>query len=191
MPGFGSQEPPEVPWGVGDYVDWVIKQVNEKGWDSFVLCGFSFGGRVALKLSAGLKHPLGVKARFLQTMGKTGKAFFGLPLLSTLQPTVHKAWRTILRRKDYYRASGVMQKTFVKVVAEDLREIVTAISNPTLIIWGKKDQFVPVSDAYFLKDTIKEAQLKLLSQGDHYVPYNYPDEIADEIDAFIRGIEVE
>lgn len=201
MPGFGRQEPPLTPWDVGGYVDWVIAQLAAKGWESCVVVGHSFGGRVAIKLavthpekvfklvllaSAGLKHPLSFKSRLIQLVGQTGKAFFSLPVLSWVRPSVHSFWRTVLKHKDYYQASGVMRKTFLRVVGEDLREIVSQIHMSTLIIWGKKDQFVPVQDAYFLHEHIAGSRLKVLSQGDHFVPYNYPEEIAEEIDDFIK-----
>ena len=79
-----------------------------------------------------------------------------------------------------------MQKTFINVVEEDLRPIVPMISVPTLVMWGKKDAMVPIEDAYFLEKSINNSRLKVYSQGDHKIPYDYPKEIAEEIDEFVK-----
>lgn len=203
LPGFGVEDPPQTPWAVDDYVIWVLEKVrSEKGWDSYILCGHSFGGRVALKLtarhpekvqkliliaSAGLRQNLSLKARILRLTSNVGRRIFDLPLLRLLQGPVHAFWRTILGQKDYYQVSGVMQKTFVRVIAEDLAPSLPNITKPTFILWGKKDQYVSVEDAYTIHDAIPSSQVKVFSQADHFLPYNEPDELAGEIDLFVRG----
>ncbi len=203
MPGFGRTDPPHEPWCVSDYAQWVHTEVaTKKGWDSFVVCGHSFGGRISIALAvhytdaieslvliaaAGLRQHLSFKARILRIVGGTGKAIFDLPLLSFFAPSVHSLWRRALRRKDYYRATGVMQKTFLRVIAEDLREYLPSITLPTLILWGKRDEFVPVSDALVMHEAIKNSQLKVYSQATHSLPYDSPEELADEIDHFLAS----
>ncbi|MCA9390250.1 alpha/beta hydrolase [candidate division WWE3 bacterium] len=200
LPGFGEAEPPQEPWGVSDYVVWVDQQVRSLGWEHFSLCGHSFGGRISIKYaieypskvdkliliaSAGIKHELNFKTKLIKAIGTIGKSVFSIPGLSLLSPIIHKLWRILLGRKDYYRASGVMQQTFIKVIEEDLRGLVSEIKIPTLILWGKKDAMVPIGDAHFLHENISDSKLKIYSQGDHLIPYNYPEEIAEEIDQFI------
>ncbi|MCA9397373.1 alpha/beta hydrolase, partial [candidate division WWE3 bacterium] len=160
LPGFGDSENPPQSWSVSDYVDWVIQQVDRKGWNTAVFCGHSFGGRIAIKLavlhpervsrlvliaSAGIKHELSFKAKLVRGVGSVGRFIFNLPGVALFQPVVHSLWRTILGRKDYYKVSGVMQQTFLKVIEEDLRGIIPQITKPTLVLWGKKDSFVPIS----------------------------------------------
>lgn len=202
LPGFGEEIPPNAPWAVDDYVSWVVEKVKkEKSWGSFVLCGHSFGGRIALKLtarqpesiekliliaSAGLRQNLSLKAKLLRVMSTIGRMLFDLPILNLLQPKVHAVWRTMLRQKDYYRVSGVMQKTFLRVIAEDLAPVLPKITKQTLILWGKKDQYVSVEDAYIMHEAIDSSQIKVFSQADHFLPYNEPDELAAEIDIFIK-----
>lgn len=201
MPGFGSMRTPREAWSVSDYSQWVIDELHQKGWQQVVLCGHSFGGRVSLKLaaehpemvshlilisSAGIKHKLGFKARLVQTVSSMGKRIFSFPLFSIFEPVCHTFWRKLLGRQDYYRASGIMQKTFVAVIAEDLRELADHIASPTLILWGKKDNLVPVEDAYYFHEKIANSKMKIYATGDHLIPYNYPDEIAEEVDMFIQ-----
>jgi len=203
LPGFGTEKPPETPWTVDDYVKWVLEKVHiEKNWESFILCGHSFGGRIALKCaaqhpqkiqkliliaSAGLRQNLSLKARVLRLISNTGRKVFDLPGLNKFQSIVHAAWRRILGHKDYYRVSGVMQKTFLRIIAEDLAPVLSNITNPTLILWGKKDQYVSVEDAYTIHNAIPSSQIRVFSQADHFLPYNEPDELAEEIDLFVKG----
>jgi len=202
LPGFGGEAPPQIAWSVDDYAAWVLDKIKqEKDWTSFIVCGHSFGGRIALKLtaqhsetiekliliaSAGLRQNLSLKAKVLRLMSTIGRMFFDLPLLNVLQPNVHAIWRRILRQKDYYRVSGVMQKTFLRVIAEDLAPILPKIAKKTLILWGRKDQYVTVEDAYVMHEAIATSQIKVFSQADHFLPYEQPEELAEEIDTFIK-----
>lgn len=58
----------------------------------------------------------------------------------------------------------------------DLQDSIRFIQTSTLIIWGEKDAWIPVANAYRFKDAIEGAQLHILPQAGH-VPM---EEIADE-----------
>ena len=79
-----------------------------------------------------------------------------------------------------------MRKTFLQVVAEDISAVLSLIAVPTLVIWGKKDQFVPVSDAYVMHKQIPNSTLQVYAKADHFLPYESPAELAEAIAEFIR-----
>lgn len=205
MPGFGEQEPPEQPWHVGDYVQWIDALAQEQGFESYLVCGHSFGGRVAIKManempdrlvgmvliaSAGLKHDLSFKAKVLSFIGKTGKWFFTVPGVRLLQPYFLVFWRRILKRRDYYQVTGVMQETFLNVIEEDLTDLILNLSLPTFVIWGEKDRMVPVKDAYFIHESIEGSEINVYKQAGHTLPYEYPEELADQIDEWMVNISL-
>jgi pimeloyl-ACP methyl ester carboxylesterase len=49
----------------------------------------------------------------------------------------------------------------------DLQDSIRYISTPTLIIWGEKDAWIPVSNAYRFKEDIKGAELKVFEGTGH------------------------
>ena len=50
MPGFGKTEEPPCPWGVDEYVDFVLDFLQAFDIQKLSLVGHSFGGRVIIKL---------------------------------------------------------------------------------------------------------------------------------------------
>lgn len=50
---------------------------------------------------------------------------------------------------------------------KDLQDSIRYISAPTLIIWGEKDAWIPVSNAYRFKEDIKDAELKVFEGAGH------------------------
>jgi len=55
LPGFGHSDPPPVPWGVADYMRFVLAYLDASDLRRVALLGHSFGGRIGLVLAA--QHP--------------------------------------------------------------------------------------------------------------------------------------
>ena len=68
---------------------------------------------------------------------------------------------------DYKNASGIMREVLVKTVNEDLSECAKKIKSPTLLIWGRQDEAVPLSEAKELESLLKDGALIVL-EGTHY-----------------------
>jgi pimeloyl-ACP methyl ester carboxylesterase len=65
--------------------------------------------------------------------------------------------------------------------------LITKIQCPTLIIWGKQDQIVPVEHAYRFQRDIKGSQLILFDTCGHCAMIERPDETAAAIKAFFTS----
>lgn len=178
LPGFGESEKPASAWNTEDYSLFVESLVKTLNLNRFFLLGHSFGGSVAIKYaikspqkikklflvaSAGLRRP-SFKKTFLNKISKLFKLFSFLPFY----PLIRKIfYRFIVRKSDYLSTEGVMKDTFLKVLQDDLSEIISKIQIPTVIIWGEKDDIVPLKDAYFLKNRIQNSKLEIIPNGDH------------------------
>ena len=77
-----------------------------------------------------------------------------------------------LRRKngsaDYNAASPIMRQCLVKAVNEDLTELIPNINVPTLLVWGEKDDAVPLSDARLMERLIKDSGLVVFEGCGHF-----------------------
>lgn len=209
MPGFGKSAMPKKAWCIADYSAFIEKFVQKiytkyglKGGYNVVV--HSFGGRVILKLfetpgdlksptlnrivfiaPAGIKHSLSFSKRVLQNIAKFGAGIFDLPPLRLFKRSARKLMYGILRVHDYENTSGVMRKTFLNVIGEDLTGNLEQINCPTLIVWGTDDTYVPVSDAYIMDDKIKNSSLKIIKGGRHGIHKTHAKEIGGWIDEFI------
>ena len=69
---------------------------------------------------------------------------------------------------DYNAASPVMRQTLVKVVNEDLCELMPHITCPTLLIWGTADTATPLSDAVKMNSLMPESAIVKLEGAGHF-----------------------
>ena len=192
LPGFGETPPPPKAWSLDDYVEWVRDFSEKNNLSEFFLLGHSFGGGIAIKFA--LKYPEKIKKLFLvssaairkktikkeilKKIASFFKRFSFLPGYNYLRKVLYKIF---FRKSDYLLTEGVMKETYLKVISEDLSDILSNISVPTVIIWGKKDDIFPVKDAYFINQKIKNSVLEILPNIKHNPQTEAPEILAEKI----------
>ena len=87
---------------------------------------------------------------------------------------------------DYAKASKVMKETMKRVLEEDLFMYLSGIKTKTLIVWGKKDELVPVEHAYVFKEEIKDSQLEIISNIGHSPHLKVPEKLSNIILYFLK-----
>ncbi len=185
MPGFGGSDEPKEPWGVDEYVDFVIAFLGSFGVTEAAFLGHSFGGRVIIKMnarenlpfrinkiilvdSAGVKPKKTLKQKIKQRFYKIGKKILNLKIVRKLFPN---AMENLVKRNgsaDYLAASPIMRQCLVKVVNEDLTHLFPLVEVPALLIWGRNDTATPLSDGQLMEKTMKDAGLVVLENCGHY-----------------------
>lgn len=201
FPGFGKSKTPLKPWGVDDYVQWVIDFTDSQNIEEFFLVAHSFGGKMAIKFA--IKHPQKIKGlifcgatgikpklNFLQKatvlMSKIGNAVFSLKPLIRLKNRARNIFYIFLRHKDYVKAKGTMRETMKKVLQEDLLESLPKIKTKTLIIWGKKDRMVPEKFAHIFQKEIQASELKIFPKAGHSPHLEIPEKLSETILNFLQ-----
>ena len=191
LPGFGQSPPLERPWSLDDYVEWLLKFINDSQArgelsEPFFLLGHSFGGAVAVKFT--LKHPEKLKKLFLvapaiirrkssqkERFKKTASFFSFLP--SFIKKIIYK----LFIPSDYPVTKGVIRETYLKIIKEDLSSSLSEIKVPTIIIWGKEDKVTPFKEAHFIKEKISGAFLEILPKIGHSPHREVPGELTRTI----------
>lgn len=192
LPGFGASAQLSRPWRVNDYLKWFEDFTVGLKIDSFYLLGYSFGGALAAKIA--VKYPQRVKKLFLVAsaiirkktdkkdflagVSKIVKMFAFLPFYGFFRKAVYKF---IIRKSDYTYTEGTMKLTYLNVISEDISFHLPFIKVPTVIIWGDKDQSVPVSDAYEINRKIKNSKLIVIPGADHLMHKKMPEILAEKI----------
>ncbi|MDR2175675.1 MAG: alpha/beta hydrolase [Synergistaceae bacterium] len=194
LPGFGGSAEPPVAWSVGDYADFVLDFLAERGIRSVTLIGHSFGGRISIKLaargaetrglpvetapveivkmvlvdSAGIR-PKRTPVRKLKTLAYKGiRGILSLEAVRKRAPSLLESWRMRNASADYRNATPRMRECLAKAVGEDLTPCLSAIRCPTLLIWGENDSETPLSDARIMERLIPDAGLVVLKNAGHY-----------------------
>lgn len=183
FPGFGQSEEPGEVFGVYDYARVTKKFIDNFNMDEVILIGHSFGGRVSIVLSSQYKN-LVKKMILIDSAGlipKRGAKYYikvySFKILRALYNVlffwVDKKERMEKFYKkfgstDYQNSSGIMRKVLVKVVNEDLKQLLKEIEASTLLIWGDKDTATPLYMGKIMENEIRDSGLVVLEGAGHY-----------------------
>ena len=69
---------------------------------------------------------------------------------------------------DYHSANPQMRSILVKVVNEDLGELLSRIKAPTLLVWGENDQATPLAMGELMNKLIPNSQLLVFPGAGHF-----------------------
>ncbi len=93
-------------------------------------------------------------------------------------------WDSELGQEVLYQHVRSLVPYYLNAVASDLR----VMGKPTLIIWGEKDQQVPISYAERLQREIPQAQLVTVPNAGHLILFDAPAAVIDALVKFIRNL---
>jgi pimeloyl-ACP methyl ester carboxylesterase len=185
LPGFGESEAPRGSWGTPDYAAYVHDVLAEMGISKAFFVGHSFGAKVSLYLAAthpelveklvavgspGLRTPPSLTARIkrIASRGARAAGYLG-PLGRALRSSVYDR----IASQDY-REAGPMRPILVKVVNEDLSGLLRRVAAPTLLVWGARDDAVPIAHARRMERLIPDAGLVLFEDAGHFAYLDEP-----------------
>ncbi len=186
FPGFGQTEKPEAVWGTEEYAELVKTILDAWGLKKIDIIGHSFGARVALRLAH--RHP-----EYVNTLVLTGAAGIRIqtpvPLFRKLLVKAGKLFGNLgapgqmLKEAIYkkigsadYLAAGAMRPIFVKVVNEDMRDILPAVTRPVHLIWGENDRDTTLEAAKIMHAGLKYSTLDVIPGAGHYPFLDKPEE---------------
>jgi pimeloyl-ACP methyl ester carboxylesterase len=182
LPGFGRSSPPPPSWGSYEYAYLLAQFFSRFKIKSAHLIGHSFGGRIAIMLcfyfpqlvnklilvdSAGLKPRRGTAYYLKVGTAKSAKWLFKRPIFGAKSEQWLERIYRFIGSADY-RQAGELRPILVRVVNEDLRQLLPDISQSTLLIWGEKDTVTPLYQARRMEKLLPNAKLVVLKRAGHY-----------------------
>lgn len=190
--GFGKSPEPTKVYGVEDYAQDVENLINKLNLKNVTIVGHSFGGRVAIMLSA--RHEIDIKKLILVdsagVLPKRGLKYkYKVYKYKRLKKLVNAGKESAEKldrygSSDYKTLTPLMKQVFIKVVNQDLLPFATKINVQTLLIWGKKDKDTPLYMAKKLRKAISGSRL-IVYQAGHYCYLDNYAEFVDDLYAFI------
>ena len=201
LPGFGQTPAPDSVWGVKEYGEFVSQFASKLGISVFSLIGHSFGGQIAVALSAthaekleklilvapaAIRKEPGTREHVIKYIAKIGNIMLSLIPTNKLRYIARKLFATVIGRSDYLESNGMMRKVMQKVIREDLTEVFSNITTTTLLVWGEQDRPVPVEDAYVMQKSITNASLEVLPEVGHRVHRQVPEQLVQMIASFLK-----
>lgn len=181
FPGFGESTLPTDVWGTPEYAEFTLAFARTLGIHQCDLISHSFGGRVAMRLailapefagrmvliaSAGIKRPQPLlkklRIQTIQTLAKTAGSF----LPSMIGKPLKQKLYFLIASPDYLQA-GELKNIFVRVVNEDMKELLPQIQTPILLIYGSGDVMTPPQVGQILQDGLLHSRYIELPGFDH------------------------
>jgi pimeloyl-ACP methyl ester carboxylesterase len=183
LPGFGVASPPPEPWSTADYARHVAPVLRDMA-PGVVVLGHSFGGRVAVHLGASHADRIGALVLTGVPLLRPAGARRSSPVAFRLGRALHRrgllggARMEALRRRhgsaDYRAAAGVMRDVLVKAVNETYEHQLAAFPGPVELVWGDRDEQVPVAVAQDARAVCLDATLTCCAGAGHLLPLEVP-----------------
>ena len=186
--GFGKSDKPIINYRIATYVDFLDAFLKELKVNRASLVGNSLGGWIAAAYT--LAHPERVERLVL--VDAAGFAFpkdFDTEQLIKLNPSTREGMKELVSHifynKQIFLSEGFISASMaarinagdgytIRSLTESIirREDVldnrlTAIKHPTLIVWGREDGLLPLSDGQRFQKEIPGAHLLVLDQCGH------------------------
>ncbi len=190
--GFGLSDKPFLNYRVGTLVDFLNQLYKELKIERASLVGGSLGGWTAAAFT--LAHP--EKVERLVLVDAAGFAALSenvdMRELNVLNPSTREGVREVSSRifynKQFFTSDEVVDRIFTdKVTANDsytiqrfiesiargedvLDKRLSAIKHPTLIIWGREDELIPLKYGERFKKEISGSELFIIEKCGHVPP---------------------
>lgn len=199
LPGFGKTPSPPVGWSLERYVEFIEKFSQELDLGRITLLGHSLGGRIAIVYAvkypqelerlilcgaAGIRH-MRLRHKIFLIIAKVANLIGSLPFIRRYRQRVRRLFYRAIQRTDYLEAEGVMKEIFLSVLSRNLRPMLSSITTSTLILWGEEDDYVPLKDAYIMKEEIADASLVTFPGIGHTPHKKIPEKLVREIETFL------
>lgn len=196
LPGFGESPAPEDTWGTEDYAAFVATVLAELDIERAAFVGHSYGAKTSLLLAAarpelvarlvacgssGLRSAPSTKVRVKRALSRMARA------AGHLGPPGRALKRFLFQKlasQDYLDA-GPMRPILVRVVNEDLTDILPRVAAPTLLVWGTRDDAVPVAHARTMERLIPDAGLVLFEGAGHFAYLDDPERFCRVVRHFL------
>jgi pimeloyl-ACP methyl ester carboxylesterase len=201
LPGFGSSQPISEQFILSEYISFMEDFCRHLGLDNFHLIGHSLGGSIALQYS--LSHPERVKRLVLISSIGLGKEiawwarFLSLPIFYRMAKkvllSVFRAARWLVQLVNYPLESLVPPSLLRMSIGQSIMSLkgqtavlanrLSGLLVPTLLVWGARDNVVPVSHAHAAARLIPNCQVHVFQRSGHSV---YRQKLAEFTQLVIR-----
>lgn len=200
LPGFGESDMPKTPWNSYDYANCIKKLIDELKLSDIILFGHSHGGRISIILSS--KYDFVKKLILIDSAGILPKRklkyyikVYSFKLLKKIYITFSRAASKEQKLEEFYKkfgstdykeSHGIMRQTMVKVINDNLIDLLPLIKASTLLIWGENDEDTPIYMGKLMEEKIKDSGLITLKGAGHYSYIDGYDQFKAVINVFLK-----
>ena len=205
--GFGKSDKPLVNYRVRTYVDFLDQFCKQLKIERATLVGNSMGGWIAAMFTASFPDRVD-KLVLEDAAGYAPPKDFDTRVYWGLNPTTREGMKVLVAKVFYSKAfqtdAAVDQSIAARLAAGDgytinsitesiirgedfLDDIVKTIKRPTLIIWGRQDGLVPLTEGERFNKDIAGSKMFVIDQCGHVPNIEKPGEFNAAVLKFLAG----
>jgi pimeloyl-ACP methyl ester carboxylesterase len=188
LPGFGREPLVSKNFTIPDYANWVIEKISKIEGQK-ILLGHSFGGRVASYISS--QKPELLKGLILYGAPCIYRPSFKVKLKIFINKLKNKLGikKNIFKNTEMQKAKeDGLDIIFKNAVNFDQTDNLKNIKTKTLLLWGEKDQSVPLKIAREIEKLIPKSKLVIMEKLGHNAHKENPYLFYGIIKKFIENI---
>ena len=205
LPGHGRSSGVEGLMTIRDYADFIAHFMDALKFQSAVIGGWSMGGAIAMEFA--LRYPARAEALILVAtsakfpipedrvehlravmMGRTGQSFVTEGFSKSTQQNnfgvIREMWMEQVKTDPRVRYTDIRATKEV-----DLRDAISAIKKPTVILAGAEDPMTPPADAELINSKIQGSHLEIVPDAGHMIPVEQPVVVNDVIQEFLAELK--
>jgi pimeloyl-ACP methyl ester carboxylesterase len=138
------------------------------------------GSATRLRVNPILIEETARESSFLAAVGKI--------VAWSFSPQTPEALTALVAKRLGQTRPSVLHSDLLASEAFDMTDRIGQISQPALVICGSEDRMTPARNAYFLADSLPNAQLQIIAGAGHMVMIERPGEVAEALARFLAGI---
>lgn len=178
LPGFGESPTPSESMDIYQYTDVLKEFIATNEINNPTIIGHSFGGRMGIIYAAlnsninklVLTGAAGIKPRRTKAYHFKVLHYKFMKLLCKT-PFYFQYFDDLTANSgsdDYRNANEIMKETLIKVVNDDLTNLLELIDTPTFLFWGSHDEATSIEDGFKMHEKIKGSELYISKNNGHY-----------------------
>lgn len=195
LPGFGDFAAPREARRVLDVAPLLKIALNDAGLSGASVIGHSLGAWLAIELALLAPPPklVLVDAMGFRIKGEPREDIFDrsreavLDLVYADRSTAPTTWESVEDRRNVAALARYGWNPYLCDLSLTTRA--TAISSPTLVVWGEEDRVVPATHARLIADIIPGARVEVLAGAGHDPFSDDPAGLATVIQRFLSSEE--
>lgn len=198
LPGHGQSEPLEGDITVQRFTEILAQLIHKMGHKGIVVMGHSLGGAITLQLAldhasllnrlvlVGTGAKLGVLPAILDGLRTNYQA--GIELAMGQMAFAKGADLALVehcKEECLQCPQEVGYTDFLACNNFDVRQRLSEIEVPSLVVVGDEDKLTPVKWSQYLADHLQNAKLTIIEQAGHMVMLEQPEKLNQAIDTFL------
>ena len=192
LPGFGSFRRYGLSFTLAEGADWLGAWIEAAGVGPCHVVAHSMGGYLTIRLAAARPELVRRLVLVAPAVIAGTRPIRAYPLALVAAGLAASPTFLPLLALDSLRAGPLtIVRAAYRLLSDDVRAELEAVTAPTLLVWGSRDSLVPPALGPQVRDALQDGTLLVLPGAGHVPNYDRPREFNEAILTFLGGVATE